>query len=105
MAHPVRCNLVTMVGGNYRMEVGKGLVYAHQALLDDVQMDSMTYVVVKVDMVYENAKNMKLEVPPNDMMLALWDAITKRVRWMKSAIDVNPSTIASASSSMDEDYY
>jgi hypothetical protein len=36
-----------MVGGNYRMEVRK----------------------VKVDMVHENVKNMKLEVPPDDMTL------------------------------------
>jgi hypothetical protein len=38
-------------------------------MLDDVQIDRTTYVVVKVDMVHENVKNMKLEVPPDDMTL------------------------------------
>jgi hypothetical protein len=34
------------------MEVEKGLVYPHQTLLDNVQMDVSAYVVVNVDMVY-----------------------------------------------------
>jgi hypothetical protein len=29
--------------------------------------------------VHENSKNLNLEVPPDDMTLTLWDAITKRV--------------------------
>jgi hypothetical protein len=62
------------------MEVGKGLVYPHQTLLDDVQIDASTYVVAKVDIVHENVKNIKLEVPLDDMTLTLWDAITKRVQ-------------------------
>jgi hypothetical protein len=36
VAHPIAFNLVVMEIGNYRMEVGNGLVYPHQALLDDV---------------------------------------------------------------------
>jgi hypothetical protein len=61
------------------MEVRKGLVYSHQTLLDDVQINALVYVVVKVVMVHENVKNMNLEVPPNDTMLTLWDGITRRV--------------------------
>jgi hypothetical protein len=38
------------------MEVGRGLVYPHQTLLDDVQIDTSSYVVFKVDMVHENSK-------------------------------------------------
>jgi hypothetical protein len=53
------------------LEVGKGLVYPHQALLDDIQIDSATNVVVKVDMVHENIQNMKLEVPSDDTTLTL----------------------------------
>jgi hypothetical protein len=45
------------------MEVEKGLVYTHQTLLDDIQIDASAYVVIKVDMMHENMKNMKLEVP------------------------------------------
>jgi hypothetical protein len=65
-----------MVRENYRMEVRKGLVYPHWTLLDDVQIDASAYVVVKVDMVHENAKNMKLDVPPDDTTLTLRGAIT-----------------------------
>jgi hypothetical protein len=36
------------------MEVGKGLVYPCQTMLDDVKIDASSYVVVKVDMVHEN---------------------------------------------------
>jgi hypothetical protein len=48
-------------------------------LLDDIQINASTYVVVKVDMVHENANNMKLEVPPDDTTLTLRDAITRVV--------------------------
>jgi hypothetical protein len=53
--------------------------------------------VVKVDMVHENLKNLKLEVPPDDMMLTLRDAITKRVQWRRNSIDVDLPVAASAS--------
>jgi hypothetical protein len=46
-----------MAGENYRMDVRKGPMYRHQALPDDVQIDIATYVVVRVDMVHENMKN------------------------------------------------
>jgi hypothetical protein len=36
LAQPTACNLVVMIGGSYQIEVGKGLVYPHQTLLDDV---------------------------------------------------------------------
>jgi hypothetical protein len=50
-------------------------------MLDDVQIDASSYAVVKVDMVHENLKDLKLEVPPNDMTLTLRDAVTRRVQW------------------------
>jgi hypothetical protein len=53
------------------MEVGKGLVYPNLAPLDNIPIDSASYVVVKVDMMHENMKNLKLEVPPNDTTLTL----------------------------------
>jgi hypothetical protein len=46
-------------------------------------------------MVYENVKNMKLEVTLDDTMLTLWDAITRRVQW-RTYIIVDPSATASA---------
>jgi hypothetical protein len=48
-------------------------------------------------MVHGNAKNMKLEVPSDDTMLTLWDAITRRVQWRMTSIDVDPSAAALAS--------
>jgi hypothetical protein len=61
------------------MEVGRGLVYPHQTTLDDVQINTSSYVVVKVDMVHDNLKDLKLEVPPNDTALTMRDAVTRRV--------------------------
>jgi hypothetical protein len=76
-------------------------VYPHQAMLDDVHINNGTYAVVKVDMVYVNAKNMKLEVPPDNTTLTLQDAINRRVMWM-SSIDVDPSVAASASTTTSQ---
>jgi hypothetical protein len=71
LAQLTACTLVVTVGGSYQMEVKKELVYTHQTLFDDVQINTSAYVMVKVDMVRENAKNMKLEVPQDDMTLTL----------------------------------
>jgi hypothetical protein len=85
-----------MIGGSFQMETGRGLVYLCQTMLDNVQIDASSYDVVKVDMVHENSKDLKLEVPPYDTMLTLWDGITRRVLWRMTSIDVDPSTVASA---------
>jgi hypothetical protein len=66
-------------------------------MLDDVQIDTSSYAVVKVDMVHDNLKDLKLEVPPNDMTLAMQDAITRRVQWRQTSIDIDPLAEASAS--------
>jgi hypothetical protein len=79
------------------MEVRRGLVYPRQTMLDDVEIDTSSYVVVKVDMVHDNSKDLKLEVPPDDTMLTMQDAITGRVQWRWTSIDVDPSATASAS--------
>jgi hypothetical protein len=50
-------------------------------MLDDVQIDTSSYVVVKVDMMHENSKDLKLEVPPDDTTLTMQDAITRSVQW------------------------
>jgi hypothetical protein len=70
----ITCSLVLMIEGSFRMEVRRGLVYPHQIMFDNIQIDTSSYVVVKVDMVHENSKKLKLEVPPDDMMLTLRDA-------------------------------
>jgi hypothetical protein len=78
------------------MEVGRGLVYPRQTMLDDVQIDTSSYAVVKMDMVHENSKDLKLKVPLDDTMLTMRDADTRMVQWRQISIDINPSAIASA---------
>jgi hypothetical protein len=51
LAHPTPCNLIITISGDYRMEVGKGIVYPRMYTLDNVPIDSVRFVVVKVDMV------------------------------------------------------
>jgi hypothetical protein len=63
------------------MEVRRGLVYTRQTMLDDVKIDTSSYAVVKVDMVHDNLKDLKLKVPPGDMMLTMRGAITRMVQW------------------------
>jgi hypothetical protein len=53
-------------------------------------------------MVHENLKDLKLEGPPHDTALTLWDVVTRRVQWRWSSIDVDPSTAASASTTASE---
>jgi hypothetical protein len=54
LTQSIACNLILLVGGSFRMEVGRGLVYPHQTMLDDVQIDTSSYAVVKLDMVHDN---------------------------------------------------
>jgi hypothetical protein len=53
------------------MEVRRGILYPCQAMLDDIKIDASSYVVVKVNMVHKNSKDLKLEVPPDDTTLIL----------------------------------
>jgi hypothetical protein len=48
-------------------------------------------------MVHENAKNMKLEVPPDDTAPTLRDAIITRVQWRGTSIDIDPAVASLAS--------
>jgi hypothetical protein len=83
------CNLIITISGDYRMEVGKCIIYPRMYTLDDVPIDSVSFTVVKVDMVHENAKNLNLEVEPDDTTLTLRVAVTRRVQW-RTPIDVDP---------------
>jgi hypothetical protein len=97
LPRPIACSLVLLVGGRFRMEVERGLMYPRRTMLDDIDIDTSSYAMVKVDMVHENLKDLKLEVPPNDMTLTMRDAVTRRVQWRWTSIDVDPSVAASAS--------
>jgi hypothetical protein len=78
------------------MEVGKCIIYPRMYTLDDVPIDSVSFAVVKVDMVHENAKNLNLEVAPDDTTLTLWDTMTRRVQWRRTSIDVDPAAISAS---------
>jgi hypothetical protein len=84
------------------MEVGRGLVYSCQAMIDDIEINASSHAVVKVDMVHENSKDLKLEVPPDNTTLTLRDAVTRRVQWRRTFIDVNPSISASTSNTASQ---
>jgi hypothetical protein len=36
LVQPTTCSLILLVGGSFRMEVRRGLVYPHQIMLDDI---------------------------------------------------------------------
>jgi hypothetical protein len=40
-------------------------------MLDDIYNDTSSYAVVKVDMVHDNLKDLKLKVPPDDTTLTM----------------------------------
>jgi hypothetical protein len=81
------------------MEVGRGLVYPRQTMLDDVQIDTSSDAMVKVDMVHEYSKDLKLEVPPDDTTLTMQHAVARRVQWRWTSLDIDPATTASTSTS------
>jgi hypothetical protein len=76
------------------LEVGRGLVYPCQTILDDIQIDTSSYVVAEVDMVHDNSIDLKLEVPLDDMTLTMQDAVTRRVQWRWTSIDIDSSVAA-----------
>jgi hypothetical protein len=63
------------------MEVGRGLVYPRQTMLNDVQINTSSYAMVKVDMVHDNSKDLKLKVSLDDTTLTMCDAVARRVQW------------------------
>jgi hypothetical protein len=62
------------------MEVRRGLMYPCQTILDDVQINTSSCVVVMVDMVHDNSKDLNLKVPPDDTTLTIQDAVARRVQ-------------------------
>jgi hypothetical protein len=61
------------------MEVGRGLVYPCQTMLDDIQINTSSFAVVKVDMMHDYSKDLKLKVSRDGTTLTMWDAVTRRV--------------------------
>jgi hypothetical protein len=84
------------------MEVRRGLVYPRETMFDVIQIDASSYSMVKVDLLHENSNDLKLEVPPDDTTLTMRDAVTRRVQWRRTSIDVDPSTPASTSTTASQ---
>jgi hypothetical protein len=95
----IACGLMLLVGGSFRMEVARGLVYPYQTMLDGVQIDTSSYAVVKVDMVHDNSKDLKLEVPTDDTTLTMRDVVARRVQWRRTSIVIDLAAAASVSTS------
>jgi hypothetical protein len=51
-------------------------MYPHQTMLNDVEIDVLSYALV---MVHENSKDLKLEVSLDNTTLTMRDAVTRRV--------------------------
>jgi hypothetical protein len=94
LAQPIACNLMLLVR-SYRMEIRRALVYPRQTMLNDIQIDTSSYAVVKVDMVHDNLKDLKLGVPLDDMTLTMRDTVARRAQWRWTTIDVDPAVVAS----------
>jgi hypothetical protein len=52
--------------------------------------------MVKVDMMHDNSKDLKPEVPQDDTMPTMWDAVARRIQWRWTTIDIDPAVAASA---------
>ncbi|XP_025801813.1 uncharacterized protein LOC112881373 [Panicum hallii] len=83
------------------MEVGNGLVYPGMSQLEGVQVRA-DCAVVKIDYVHEFAKNIKLEVPPDDMTTTLRDAVARRVQWRRAGIHIDPADADSVPTSQPQ---
>jgi hypothetical protein len=80
------------------MEVRRGLVYPRQIMLNNVQIDTSSYAMVKVDMVHDNLKDLKFQVPPNDTTLTMRDVVATRVQWRWTTIDIDPPAAGASTS-------
>jgi hypothetical protein len=80
LAQPTTYNLILLVGGSFQIEVRRGLVYPRQTMFEDVQIDTSSNTMVKVDMVHDNSKDLKLEVPTDDTMLTMLDVVNRMVQ-------------------------
>ena len=87
---PTPCSIIT---GNYStllIELSQRIVQprdkeCHTVLVQD------GYVVVKLDFVHENAKDVALPIPlPEADIYTLGDAHTMRIQWKKSGILIPP---------------
>jgi hypothetical protein len=63
-------------------------------MLHDVQINTSYYAMVKVDMVHDNSKDLKLKMPPEDTTLTMRHVVARRVQWRRTSIDIDPTSIS-----------
>ncbi|PVH64317.1 hypothetical protein PAHAL_2G236100 [Panicum hallii] len=87
LARPTRCSLLVqlqLVGDSSRLEVRADCA------------------VVKIDLIHEFAKNIKLEFPPDDTTTTLRDAVARRVQWRRAGIHIDPADADSVPTSQPQ---
>jgi hypothetical protein len=52
--------------------------------------------------VHDNLKELKLKVSLDNTTLNMWDAVTRRVQWRRTSIDVDLSATASSSTTASQ---
>src|SRR6185436_12885818 len=87
---PTPCSIITGSYSTLLFELAQGIVQpgdkeCHTVLVQD------GYVVVKIDFVHENTKDVALPIPlPEADIYTLGDARTMRIQWKKSGILIPP---------------
>lgn len=88
LKEPTPCSLLGHLGG-YPMEVARGEIIPDRRMLHNVEVPQ-DYVVVHVQFVHSAHQDYILEVPPNDEITTLKDALLQWVQWKKTSIVLHP---------------
>jgi hypothetical protein len=67
-------------------------------MLDDIQIDTSSYAVVRVYMVHDNSKDLKLKVPPDDTTLTMRNAVARMVHRRWTTMDIDPTAASTLTS-------
>ena len=87
---PTPCSIITRSYSTLLIELAQGIVQPGDKECHTVPVQD-GYVVVKIDFVHENAKDVALSVPlPEADIYTLGDARTMWIQWKKSSILTPP---------------
>ena len=87
---PTPCSIITGSYSTLLIELAQGIVQPGDKECHTVPMQD-GYVMVKIDFVHKNAKDVALPIPlPEADIFTLGDARTMRIQWKKSAILIPP---------------
>ena len=87
---PTPCSIITGSNSTLLIELAQGIVQPGDKECHTVPVQD-GYVVVKIDFVHQNAKDIALPIPlPEADIYTLGDAVTMRIQWKKSGILIPP---------------